>query len=255
MGGMIRGYRAWARGVLAVCVGLGAVQAGASVTTFENGIEGWGVFFENDGVLGDFLEPTGGNPNEHLRWTMIDTFGMTFHNATNADTIGDFSRFSAGVELGIDVKVDDISFFGSQVARNLIVELVDYNDDPGNPYPWTSVWFNLGEISRRETRNWTHFSITIDDPTAIELPAGWGGTGDEDPVTFEPILPADRTFASVLANVEEIRFTTFEPGFFYGFTNFQVRMDNPSVTGIPEPGTALGLAMLLAGGFAARRRG
>jgi hypothetical protein len=135
----------------------------------------------------------------------------------------------------VDVRVEDISFFGNQVPRNLIVELVDFND-PGDPYPYTSVWFNLGEISVDQTSDWTRLSVVIDDPSSLTLPTGWGGTGSEDPVTFEPVLPADRTFASVLANVEEIRFTTFEPGFFYGFTNYQLRFDNVTVRAVPGPG-------------------
>ncbi|MBK8915341.1 MAG: hypothetical protein IPM64_12215 [Phycisphaerales bacterium] len=185
-------------------------------------------FFENDGGLGDFLESDGGAPGAHLRWLMIDTFGCTLYNATNANVIGDYGRFSGPVELSIDVQVGEISFFGSPVARNLIVELVDYND-PDADYPWTSVWFNLGEMSADQTAEWTHFSVVIDDPASTSLPPGWGGTGAEDPVTFEPTLPPGRTFASVLAHVEEIRFTTYEPGYFYGFTNFELRFDNPSV--------------------------
>ncbi|MCK6483784.1 MAG: PEP-CTERM sorting domain-containing protein [Phycisphaerae bacterium] len=227
-----------------------AGTATAGTTTFDNGHEGWGVFFGNDGVLGDFIEPAGGNPGAHLRWTMVDTFGCNFHNDSNPEYIGDYSRFSQGVRLSVDVKVDEISFFGTPVERNLIVELVDFNP-PSDPYPWTSVWYNLGPISQAQTSNWTTFEVLISDPTATALPPGWGGTGAEDPNTFEPILPPNRTFASVLANVEEIRFTTFEPGFFYGFTNFQLRFDNPTVAAIPEPGT---LALLAIGALALKRR-
>ena len=85
--------------------------------------------------------------------------------------------------------------------------------------------------------------VTIDDPTATALPAGWGGYGAEDPVTFEPVLPAGRTFASVLASVDEIRFTTYEPGYFFGFTNFDLRFDNIVVASpVPEP-TSLAAAV------------
>jgi MYXO-CTERM domain-containing protein len=222
----------------------------ASVTTFDTGNQGWGVFFSNEEGLGDFLEPAGGNPGSHLRWTMIDAFGCSLRNDTNPDTIGDYRRFSQGVTLSVDVKVDSIQFFGNEVPRNLIVELVDPNP-AGSTYPYTSVWFNLGEISLARTRNWTRFSVTIADPGAAALPAGWGGTGDEDPGTFEPRLPPGRTFSSVLASVDEIRFTTFQPGFFYGFTNFQVRFDNVSVVPIPAPGATV---MLGFGGLAVTRR-
>ncbi|QOJ14238.1 MAG: PEP-CTERM sorting domain-containing protein [Planctomycetia bacterium] len=211
-----------------------ATFAAASTTTFDHGNEGWGVFFDNDGVLGDFLESDGGAPGAHLRWRMVDTFGCTLRNDANEDVIGDYGRWSSPVELGIDVQVGEISFFGSPVARNLIVELVDYHD-PDADYPWSSVWFNLGEMSADQTADWTRFSIVIDDPVTGSLPPGWGGAGAEDPNTFEPTLPPGRTFASVLANVEEIRFTTFEPGYFYGFTNFELRFDNPTVSALAAP--------------------
>lgn len=238
--------------ILTLSLGMTATLASAATTTFSSGNEGWGVFFANDGVLGDFIEPTGGNPDAHLRWTMVDTFGCNLHNDSNAAFIGDYSRFSGGARVSIDVRVDDISYFGTQVARNLIVEFVDYND-PGDPYPWTSVWYNLGAISSAQTSQWATLGVAIADPTSQTLPAGWGGYGAEDPVTYEPILPPGRTFANVLANVEEIRFTTFQPGYFYGFTNFQVHFDNPSVNAIPEPATLSALALVAA--CVARRRG
>jgi hypothetical protein len=215
-----------------------SVTAMGGTTTFDNGTKGWGVFFSNENGLGDFVQPSGGNPGAHLQWVMIDTFGATLRNETNPDTIGDYSRFAAPVTLGLDIKVGSITVFGSEVQRDLIVELVDYNP-PGSDYPYVSVWYELGQISLATTPNWTHFEVTV-DPTATALPPGWGGTGAESPTTYEPVLPPDRTFASVLASVDEVRFTTFKPGFFYAFTNFDLHFDNVTVTPIPEP-TALAM--------------
>jgi hypothetical protein len=81
----------------------------------------------------------------------------------------------------------------------------------------------------------------------MALPPDWGGTGAEDPITFEPRLPPDRTFASVLSSVDEIVFTTFQPGFFYIDEYFDVAVDNISVEFVPEPVTpcfALGMLAL-----------
>jgi len=91
--------------------------------------------------------------------------------------------------------------------------------------------------------------VDIADPSSAALPAGYG---DEDPVTFDPILPADRTFASVLQGVDEIHFTTFVPGFCFGFTNFVTPADNRSVSVVPEPGMISTLAGV--GLLALRRR-
>lgn len=223
-----------------------ASVASAGTTTFDGGTDGWGVFFANDGGLGDFNLPDGGNPGANLQFYMVDTFGVSLHNDSNAAVIGDYSRFSDGVKLGLDVKVNSIvydPFFsgGMQVSRPLVVELVDNNPE-GSDLPYTSVWYKFGDISLATNGEWTHLEVTINNVEAAALPAGWGGYGAEDPVTFEPILPADRTFASVLDSVDEIRFTTFEPGWFFGFTQFDLQYDNITVsplTNAPEPATLL----------------
>lgn len=236
-----------------IALALLASSASASTTDFSNGTNGWGVFNDNDGTLGDFVRPTGGNPNEHLQFIMVETFGVSLRNDSNPDVLGDYSRFNGGVHLSVDVKVESIFYpFGSgEVPRQLVVELID-NNPPGSDYPWTSVWYDLGEISSFNP-GWNTMKVTIDDPTSATLPAGWGGYGAEDPVTFEPMLPANRTFASVLASVDEIRFTTFVPGYFYGFTNFDVRFDNIVVGAgpVPEPTS---LAALAGAGLLVRRR-
>ncbi|MCA9242717.1 MAG: hypothetical protein KDA32_02085, partial [Phycisphaerales bacterium] len=212
--------------VAAAVAGLTVCVAGASSTTFANGIEGWGVFYDNDGFLGDFLETEDGHPDENLRWTMVNTFGCTFKNTTNLNVIGDYSRYSDGVRLAVDIRVDDISYFGRQLTRNLIVELVDRIGDPNEFIQPVTVYYNLGPIRVGEPNDpntwfdlpqWQSFEVVIDDVTSTSLPPGWGGTGDEDPMTFMPILPARRTFADVLQNVDEIHFTTYEPGYFYAF--------------------------------------
>lgn len=232
---------------LALCA-----SAVAHTTDFSAGNNGWGVFFDNDGVLGDFIRPTGGNPNEHLQFIMVETFGVSLRNDSNADVLGDYSRFGGAVHLGLDVKVESIFYpFGAgEVPRNLVVELMDYNP-AGSDYPWTSVWYDLGEISSFDP-GWRSLGVTIADPTSATLPAGWGGYGAEDPNTYEPMLPADRTFASVLASVDEIRFTTYVPGYFYGFTNFDVRFDNIVVASpVPEPTSFAAIGALA---LATRRR-
>ncbi len=229
---------------LLIAASLVAAAAHAGTTTFDGTTDSWGVFGGNDGVLGDFLQGSGGNPGGHLEFVMVDTFGVRFFNDSNADVLGDYSRFAGGVTLGIDVKAESIQYFGNEVERHVVAELVDY-DNPPTGLPYTSVWYDLGTIGAGN--GWQSFSVTIADPTATALPTGWGGYGAET-AFGDPILPADRTFASVLSSVDEIRFTTFVPGYFYGFTNYDLRYDNASVQAVPEPATlavlGLGVAVL-----------
>lgn len=229
------------KAAVALSTALFASTASASITTFDNGAtNGWGVFFANNGTQGDFIEQTGGQPGAHLRFTMQEMFGVSLINTTNSAVLGDYGKFTNGVTIGLDVKADLIkqSDTGFDRERNLILELIDLNPE-GSAYPWVSVWTNLGVIAG--DIDWQRLETTIVNPLATALPAGWGGTGAENEFN-EPILPANRTFASVLASVDRIRFTTFEPGYNYGFTDFVIRYDNISVTPVPEPATLLALA-------------
>lgn len=201
---------------LAAACSLGAVAAGGDVVTvtFDEGAEGWLP------AGGTAVEAVGGNPGAHWH-TIFNNFGLEYRNSSNASFAFDWTSVDS-VTIGCDLKVNDISFFGSPVTRPWIVEVRDFDD--AEPYPWVSVWYKFDEVSAGP--DYVTWSVTIDDTSATELPAGWGGYGAEDPETFEPILPPDRTFADVLAGADEIVFTTYEPGFFYGFTDFDLRIDN-----------------------------
>lgn len=222
-----------------------ASAASAAVTTFESGTEGWSVSGR------DNISATGGNPGANMDVELIDVFGADTRNNTNSAFLGDYTQLGAALDLSVDIKVTSIDFFGQQVSRDLVVELVDYNP-PGSTYPYVSVYKHLGTLTASQP-GWRNFAAQIPNTSSATLPAGWGGTGDEDPVTFEPRLPLDRTFDSVLRSVDEIRFTTFVPGFFFGFTNFVMAVDNPTVSAVPEP-SVIGLAVLAAPALLRRRR-
>jgi hypothetical protein len=89
-------------------------------------------------------------------------------------------------------------------------------------------------------------SVTIDDPASATLPPGWIGFGDEDPMTFEPILPPGATFATVLAGVDQFTITGAVPGFFFTDADYDMRIDNVAVT-VPEPGMGVLLITALIG--------
>jgi hypothetical protein len=228
--------------VAVLCAGL-TTTAMADTTTFDNGTEGWSISGR------DTINPVGGNPGANMHGELVDVFGADIRNNTNNAFLGDLTRYGA-FELSIDIQVNSITFFGGEVPRELVVELRDTENSLG--YPWTSVWFSLGVLeSNNDRAGWQTYSVIIDDPFATGLPAGWGGYGDEDPNTFEPILPADRTFTSVLQSVDELAFTTFVPGYFFGFTNFDIQVDNITIRSVPAPSA---LALLGLTGLVGTRR-
>jgi hypothetical protein len=229
---------------------LAAGSAAAATTDFSSGTQGWTGMQPLNGVGGSGIDTTLGNGAPAYR-TILENFGISFTNSTNAEFVRDYTATSA-VTFGIDVLAQEIDYFGATVTRDLVLELRDY-DNPGQGLPYTSVWTTIGTLDSTAT-GWQHFSVTIDSTTSTGLPAGWGGYGAED-ASGNPLLPSDRTFASVLAGVDEIAFTTLKPGYAYGFTQFDVAVDNISISAVPEPATS---AMLLGGlgllGAVARRR-
>lgn len=233
-----------AAGLLACALGQGAVAAVTSVP-FDNGAEGWSI----NGY--DTISPSGGNPGANINLEIIDTFGISVRNDTNSKFLGDYTQ-RGPTRVSIDFKVNYIRFFGQDVTRDLVLELRDY-DNPHGDYPYTSVWFNAGALPS-PGEGWRTITFDIVDVNSATLPAGWGGTGAEDPDTFEPILPPGRTWANVLAGIDEVQFTTFVPGYFYGFTDFDVAVDNIRFEPIPAPATGLALGLIGVASVRARRR-
>lgn len=229
--------------VLATTAALGQAQQTVN-TDFESGTLGWTGPLGPGGATG--VQPGIGNGGGAGFQTIFNNFLVTFANGANSAYTGDYSQFDT-VTLSVDVKVNLIEFFFSPVPRPWLVELRDYDLAQGG-YPWTSVWFKFADISEATHGDWTTFSVTIDDPTASALPSGWRGYGADDPVTFEPILPAGVTFADVLAGVDEVAFTTGEPGFFFGFTDFDLVLDNIKIETTGGPFSDLGSGLAGSGG-------
>ncbi len=220
-----------------------ASAATAETTDFSNGAEGWIGNAVVDTSLGNTA------PSFH---TQAESFGISWRNDSNAGFLGDYTR-SAGVTISLDVLTNSITFLGNEVTRGLFVKLTDL--DPANSADNATVYYRLGTLSAA-IDGWQTLSVTIDDTSAAAFPSGWGGVDGDGFLN----LPAGRTFASVLANVDQIEFTTYEPDYFYGFTVFDVAGDNFSVTplagAVPEPASwAMMIAGIgLAGGALRRRR-
>lgn len=225
-------------------------SAATTTTDFSKGDEGWYAGPAYDGNEGNWIDSSLGNGAPALHTRYYETFGLNWLNSSNAAFVGDYTKYGA-VTLGIDVLANSIQYDGVEVHRNMVVELRDYDNAYGG-LPYTSVWYDLGEIGADKT-GWQHLSVTIGDTSATALPSGWGGYGNN---INEPSLPPGRSFADVLAGVDEIAFTTFVPGYFYGWTAYDVAVDNITISPVPEPASfamlAGGLGMLA---LLRRRRG
>ena len=228
--GSVRGTRALAA-LAACCTLCSSVAADTTVVGFDKGDpKGWVGPNGDDGFGGGtWVVPDEGNPGWNMS-TVFQDFGIPYFNISNDAFLGDYTD-SSSVTLKIDLRVENLRFFGTNVSRPWLVELRNTSLGSGG-YPWASVWFKFAQISTATHGQWTTFSVTF-DPRSTTLPTGWRGTGAEDPVTYEPILPQGVTFADVLSGVDIIAFTTLEPGMFFGFTDHSFRIDNITVTRVP----------------------
>lgn len=131
-----------------------------------------------------------------------------------------------GFRFAMDVQAAEISLFGSPVNSTLIVEFVD-SDDADVDQGYVSVFHVLGQIPGPYGKDWRTVTAEVTDLNSSQLPKGWQGSGEFHPETHQPQLPANRTFASVLAGADEVRLTTFVPGMVYHVDIvYNLRMDN-----------------------------
>ncbi len=234
--------KALAATVVLACSFTAAASADVTTVTFDNGWEGWHG-------TGATLVGAGGNPGAHAH-TQIINFGVEYWTDSHAAFLGDYTQYSS-VTISVDVKVNEINFFGTPVPRNLILDLRNL-DLAQDGYLYSSVWFNLSEVEGG--MDWATYSVTF-DPNSPVMPAGWGGTGAEDPDTFMPMLPAHLTFADVMANIGQVSISTYEPGFFYSLnTYFDLQVDNIRIETTPIPAPGAGLALLGLAAVGRRRR-
>ncbi len=219
-----------------------------TVITFDYGTEGFDANPDCETIHED-----GGNPgafwnfaNRYCDGDWVVRAYFDTRTSTNPAFVGDYTA-KGPVRISVDVNVnryDFLSFWGPpfevEEYRQLVLELIDYDDpytdpDTGYSWPWTSVIYAAGYFPDR-LDGWKNFEIDIADPTATEVPEGWFGFGGpENPTTYMPQLPPDRTFADVMAGVDEIVLHSVEPGYFYsiGFLH-DIDFDNLTIKELPQ---------------------
>lgn len=166
--------------------------------------------------------------------TIDETFGVLYWNNTNQSFLGDYNQYDT-VTLSVDVQIDKIDttnipdgFTSIPLTRSLVLELRN-NTYADGFFTYASVFFVIEtNLSSANYPDFTTLGVTF-DPNAIELPAGWGGFGGSDDANG-PVLPDGVTFADIVANVDEVVFTTRVPTEFYLLNFFEFSVDNFTIT-------------------------
>jgi hypothetical protein len=196
--------------LIAACSGLAGSAASGQVLLSEGFNDGPGVWaWTGDSTI----ELSGGNPGSFAKVPMSDWYWLTLSTDVPGTALtGDLTRHGGDLQLSLDIRVHGLFNWNNDPMDPgnfpVVFQFVDATD------PFVSVYWT-GPGMPAVAQGWQRFTCTIPNPTSTTLPPGWGGTGDEDPVTFEPILPPGRTYTSVLRNVGEVRVTTARPGWFY----------------------------------------
>lgn len=229
------GTRIGAAVVAAVVVAVHS--AGAQIVVSSETFDHEGTPWTANGVE-TLVNDGRGISGQYLQLPFLDFFGAHLRTEDpRSGLLGDLTRYHQGLTITYDMATFAFQDFdGNNIdpaSRPVIMQLFD-RGDPNDFEDDVSVWVETRHIPSVE-EGWVRFTFTIPDPSSVTLPEGWGGTGAEDPVTFEPILPPGRTYTSVLRSVDEVQFTTFKPGYFYGFAFWEIGWDNITVT---RPGSA-----------------
>jgi hypothetical protein len=214
------------RAAYAAMMGL-VVSAGAPVLAqdllvedFDNGNNsGWQC------TGGSVVNPFGGNPGGFLHVPYSDWYWMDlWTDQVGNPATGDLTRHGGPLEFSVDIQVFQLNnWWFDPMDPAWFPLVIQFVDDSGQ-YP-VSVYYE-GPGMPHQTAGWVRYTFEVPDPTMTTLPPGWGGSGDEDPVTYEPILPPGRTYRSVMENVSYARITTEVPGYFYAPSWWEVGYDN-----------------------------
>jgi hypothetical protein len=204
-----------------------ALCAGASADIVERqDFEGDPSTFGGWLVNGDQMTFDYGHPGTCIGVPYLDFWGITLRNDTpGSSATGDLTRYQSDLRIGADVIVVALdNWFGQPMDPGqfpIVLEFVDYDGATGP----VSVYYT-GPGMPRQDQGWARLDFLVPDPSSETLPPGWGGTGDEDPVTYEPRLPPGRTYRNVMNTVDEVRITTMRPGYFYSSSFWQAAFDN-----------------------------
>jgi len=217
--------------MLAITIGARVNAQVVSFQQFEETQNQW-LVNGNETLVNDGQGVSG----QYIELPIGDFFGLTLtSNRASTGLTGNLNRWPRGLKISFDIRTFLFNNFNNQPidpnSRPLILHLHD-RDDPNNFSDDAGIWTTNAPIPGPQ-EGWKHREFTIPLANATALPPGWGGTGGEDPVTFEPLLPPGRTYTNVLASVDDVEISTYQPGYFYGFSFWHIGIDNVKVEQIP----------------------
>lgn len=203
--------------------------------TFDGGINEGGWSFGNDF---EAIEPTGGSPGAWLHNTNLATFAPRPSTAPGRASVftGDY-RVRNVVEVFADFRIDFANLTTAERPMSLVFTY--FNGTPEDISDDLYVYYvgnkNIPDPGTRRQGGWIEYSYEV--PAASEvLPSprstvegepGWVATEGD---VFTPAADPDAVWRTVMANVDQVTFWFHDPRYFAFLQDWNVGMDNPSVS-------------------------
>jgi hypothetical protein len=228
-------------GVLAMMLSAGGADGQVTFTeTFTGGsnVGGWSF-----GSPNEMIEASGGNPGAYWHAPFVDSFAPQPRTALGLSSVftGNY-RANQVTSVGVDLITFAVDF--SAAGRPLTVMLVSDNNTPAN---FNDDWaaHHIGPMNvPLPGQGWLSYNFDIPSQS-MTLPPGWQF------IQFGPNSPPSPNWNNVITAVDQLRFFYGDPTLFFIFQGWNLGLDNPRITMVPEPA---GLLMLIAGVLVATRR-
>jgi hypothetical protein len=218
---------------LLLSVGVLAASGGTTfIETFSGGsnVGGWTYFAPNE-----IIDQTGGNLPPYLHAWNLDTYAPQPRTTQTASAYNGNYRQRQVSSVGVDLITNAVDF--SAGGRPLALMLFDDNDTPGDGSD-DSAAYTLGANIPEPGQGWRSFDFVVPSQS-LTVPAGW------DLLAAGPSSTPD--WNRIVTDVDALGFFYGDPTMFFIFQMWNVGMDNPRITCIPEPASLLllGLGLLL----------
>lgn len=203
--------------------------------TFDDGINLGGWSFGNDF---EGIELSGGSPGAWLHNYDLATFAPRPSTGPRLASVftGDY-RTRNVVEMAVDLRVLSASL--TTAERPLSLVFTHFSGTPEDPSDDLYVYFvgdkNIPDAVARRQGGWTAYPFSVpaasdvlpSPRSTIEGEPGWVATEGD---VFTPAIDPDAVWRTVMGSVDQVTFWFHDPRYFAFLQDWNVGMDNPSVT-------------------------
>ncbi len=208
---------------IAVCVA--GLPVAAMADTFTDGFDlnhnvgGWTISGNPN------IDATGGNPGYWLHNPLADTFYPIVRTDGVSPFVGDF-RAMGVTTIAFDAVLLDYDFASPPWPMSLLLR--DTKGTPGDPSDDDYAYF-VGPQIPVIGQGWVHYEFAVPSADTTPVPAGWTGGWAGDLENFRPGVD----WNDVVTNVDRVEIVWNHPASFAIFAQWNVGMDNISITTEP----------------------